>query len=215
MAKVRKTSRSVRGGSASESGSLPKPIGHLRPALAAVLGWCESFEVPCVIIGGVAVSALSRPRFTDDVDALVLVPDKDWTAFLEATEGHGIGARIANPLEFARRYRILLLRHHPTNLDIDVSLGALPFEHDVVHRSRHVKLGRLSVPLPRYDDLIIMKAVAHRDQDLLDIAALIDASPRLNVTRIREVLREFAEILDTPELVTDIDLLLAARHKRR
>lgn len=215
MAKARKTRRSARDGSASGNASLPKPIGHLRPALAAVLDWCERLHIPCVIIGGVAVSAMSRPRVTADVDALVLVPDEQWRTFLQAAERHRIVPRIGDPLGFARRHRVLLLRHQPTNLDIDISLGALPFEHDVIDESRPVKFGQLSVPLPRYEDLIIMKAVAHRDKDLIDIAALLEASPKLNISRIRQVLREFAGILETPELVTTMERLLSARRKRR
>jgi len=54
------------------------------------------------------------------------------------------------------------------------------------------------------EGLIILKAVAHRFQDLLDIQALIEANPNLDRERIQSWVLQFAEALDMPELWTDI-----------
>jgi nucleoside-diphosphate-sugar epimerase len=43
--------------------------------------------------------------------------------------------------------------------------------------------------------LIILKAVAHRPQDLADIAAILAAQPRLNLRRVRRWVQEFSEAL--------------------
>ena len=40
--------------------------------------------------------------------------------------------RIPDAIEFAHETRVLLLRHAPTGIDIDLSLGALPFEEELV-----------------------------------------------------------------------------------
>lgn len=62
----------------------------------------------------------------------------------------------------------------------------------------------MSIPLPTPEDLIIMKAVAHRPQDLADIRALVAAHPGLDQERVSRHVREFAEVLEMPELWEDI-----------
>jgi hypothetical protein len=47
----------------------------------------------------------------------------------------------------------------PTETDIDVSLGILPFEEDMVARSSTRSFANLSIRLPTPEDLIIMKAM--------------------------------------------------------
>jgi predicted nucleotidyltransferase len=63
-----------------------------------------------------------------------------------------------------------------------------------VARSVWVEVSGVRVPLPRPEDLIILKAVAHRPQDLVDIEAILAAQPRLNLRRVRRWVREFSVI---------------------
>lgn len=81
----------------------------------------------------------------------------------------------------------------------------MAFEEEVVARSQVYDLGMLSVRLPTPEDLIIMKAVAHRPKDLIDIQTVIDSHPDLDVDRIKEWVKSFAEILEMPNLWTDIE----------
>ena len=120
----------------------------------------------------------------------------------------GIEPRTDKVLEFAARNRVLLLRHTSSGANIDISLGVLPFEEEVVARSKMYDTGRVSVRLPSPEDLIIMKAIAHRPKDLIDIQAIIDAHPDLDVQRIRHWVKSFADILESQELWTDIAHLL-------
>jgi len=53
------------------------------------------------------------------------------------------------------------VRHKPSGLDADVVLGSLPFEKETVARAVWVEVSGVRVPLPRPEDLIIMKAMAH------------------------------------------------------
>lgn len=53
-----------------------------------------------------------------------------------------------------------------------------------------------------------MKAVAHRIQDLADIETVVRAYPKLDFRRIRKWVREFAEVLEMPEIYDDVNKLL-------
>lgn len=193
----------------ARSASTAPPEATLR----ALVKWLRSERVPGLIIGGIAVSLLGRPRFTRDVDVLVLLGEDRWEKSLNAAAKFGFVPRIKNPIAFARVSRVFLLSHKPSGVAVDVSLAGLPFEEESITRVRWTKVGGLSLPLPTPEDLIIMKAVAHRPQDIADIAALLVAEPKLNLRRIRKWLKEFSAALDMPEILNDFENSL--RQKRR
>jgi hypothetical protein len=84
----------------------------------------------------------------------------------------------------------------------------LPFEEEVVARSSVHQIGDIALRLPTPEDLIILKAVAHRPKDMLDIAEILKNHPDLDRVRIEEWVREFAAALESPELWTDVAHLL-------
>lgn len=158
-----------------------------------------------VVIGGIAVSLLGEARFTEDLDAMVLLSIDEIPHFLTVAKEEGIEPRISQAEAFARRNRVLLLRHVPSQTDIDVSLGVLPFEEEMVERSVIHKIDdTLQIRLPTPEDLIIMKAIAHRPKDLLDIQGIIQSHPNLDKARIQGWVTQFAEFLEMPELWKDI-----------
>lgn len=182
------------------------PLVPLKATIVALLQWFNSERIRGMVIGGVAASLLGRPRMTRDVDAMVWLQDPaQWRPFLESAQSHGIEARIADALGFALQARVLLLRHIPTGIDIDVSFAGLAFEDDALARSIVGKFDDVTIPLPSPEDLIIMKAIAHRPRDAADIEAVLDAHPTIDANRIRTVVREFAELLDTPEILNDLE----------
>ena len=184
-------------------------------ALRALIAWLDASTVRGVVIGGVAASLLGRPRVTGDIGALVLVAGDDWDAFVAKGARFAIYPRRADVIAFARRTRVLLLRHDPTGIDLDVSVAALPFEYDIVTRGRRRRIAGLSVPMITPEDLIVMKAIAHRPRDIADIEGLRDVHPRLDRARIVRLVREFATILEAPELVRDLERILGPSQSRK
>src|SRR5512137_452094 len=176
--------------------NVPESLSPLVEPLAAVQRLLVHFKSQGVIIGGVAASLLGRPRLTADIDAVMLLSVDDVPALLEAAKQEGLLPRLADVADFARRHRVVLLRHQASGIDVDISLGILPFEEETVERSMLHHVGTLDVRLPTVEDLIILKAVAHRPKDLLDIQALVESHANLDRRRIQSWIREFAEALD-------------------
>ena len=129
--------------------------------LPDLMGWWQSDQTRGIVIGGLAVSLLSRPRVTRDVDVMVLLPMEEWLAFLDAGRSFGFVPRHVDAIEFAHEARVLLLRHTPAGIDVDVALGCLPFEEEAVDRATFATIAGVMVPLPTPEDLIIMTVVAH------------------------------------------------------
>jgi len=139
---------------------------------------------------------------------MLLFSIDDLPGLVEAAKEEGLLPRIQDAEAFARRNRVLLLRHQPSGTPIDISLGMLPFEEEAVERSILYPIGPISVRLPTAEDLIIFKAVAHRPKDLLDIQAIVESQPDLDRERIKDWVTEFSRILEMPELWEDIADLL-------
>jgi predicted nucleotidyltransferase len=187
---------------------LDKSLEPFRETIESLQRLLQKYENRGVIIGGIAVGFLGKPRFTADVDMLYLLSIDDIPRFLEFAHEESIVPRIQNAKEFARKNRILLLKHSLTDTAIDISLGILPFEEEMVERGSMKSVANLSVRLPTPEDLIIMKAIAHRPKDLDDIKTIVEKHPILDVERIKQWVIAFAEALEQPELWGQIERLL-------
>ncbi len=193
-------------GKTKRKGTKPTPqtINALLAPLQALQNLLSQFNDQGVIIGGIAASLLGTPRFTVDLDAVFLLSITDIPRLLQAAAAQGIEPRIPDVEAFGRKNRVVLLRHLGSGIDIDISLGILPFEIEMVERSRMVEAGSISLRLPSPEDLIILKAVAHRPKDLADIHAIAANHPDLDKRRIRDWVEQFGEALDLPDLWNDI-----------
>ena len=186
----------------------PENLTPLLAPLQALQNLLAAFNNQGVIIGGSAVSLLGTPRYTVDLDAVFLLSFDDLPRLLTEAAGQGIEPRISDPILFARKSRVILMRHMPSGTDIDLSLGILPFEIEMVERSQVIDVGAMQLRLPTPEDLIILKAVAHRPKDLADIQAIATNHPDLDKDRIRSWVEQFGEALDLPDLWKMISQLL-------
>lgn len=183
-------------------------VRHLLEPLSDLQKMMRKCKCLWMVIGGMAASLLGKPRFTADVDIVILINDEDILHILELAEQFGFKARPKNPVEFAKKNRVLLLRHEKSGINVDISLGFLPFEKQAIKRSQPYKIGGLTFNLPMAEDLIILKAVAHRPQDVIDIKDIVDSNPKINVKYIKKIVGEFAKVLEMPEILTDIRPIL-------
>ncbi|HJQ68622.1 MAG TPA: nucleotidyl transferase AbiEii/AbiGii toxin family protein [Blastocatellia bacterium] len=173
--------------------------------------WLTVENVRGAIIGGVAASVLGRPRMTRDVDALVLLDSARLKTFLAAGSRFGFKPRLGDAVEFATRNRVLLASHEPSKTPVDIALGFLPFEEESIARSTVVTVAGVSFPVVSPEDLMVMKAVAHRPRDVADIESLLDANPKLDLERVRYWVGQFASVLEAPEILNDLEAMLARR----
>lgn len=163
-----------------------------------------------MVIGGIAVIARGVPRQTVDVDATVWAEGVELEALLRVLARHGILPRIADALDFARQHQVLLLRHEPSGTPIEVSLAWLPFERDALARATAVDFGGVRIRVASPEDLVVYKAVAWRDRDRTDIERLLALhGDRIDLDRVRPLIREFADVLGEPERVPAFEAIVA------
>jgi hypothetical protein len=193
----------------------PDFIAPLLGALRDLLAWFHEAKVRGVIVGGVAASLQGEPRVTRDVDAVVLLDYEQLKTFLVIGTRYGFAARLSDPLKFARKSRMVLLTHQPSAVTIDLSLGAMPFEEEMVSRAKIVEVSGVRIPVASPEDLIIMKALPMRDVDVRDIVSLLEVFPKLDRERVRHWVRQFAEVMEMPEISERLETYLDSKPRRK
>jgi hypothetical protein len=129
-------------------------------------GWRYCF------IGGLALQRWGQPRLTNDVDVTILTGFGDETAYVDALLGR-YQARIADARDFALTHRVLLLQSSE-GIPIDVALGGIAFEEQLVSRAtRYEFLPGVSLLTCSAEDLIVLKAFADRPRDWGDVETII------------------------------------------
>lgn len=181
----------------------------LLDALAALNGALRDVGAPSMIIGGIAVIARGVPRATRDIDATVWGQDVELDALFSVFGRHGIEGRIPDAIAFARRRHVLLLRHGASGTPLDVSLAWLPFEAEALARASDVDFGGVLVRVALPEDLVVLKAVAWRDQDRSDVERLlVRHADSIDIARVRRVVAEFAAVLEAPERIRELEAVI-------
>ena len=162
------------------------------------------------VIGGLAVQRWGEPRATLDADLTLLAEwgneERYATAFLAAFQ-----SRLPDALQFALSRRVLLLKAS-NGKDVDISLGALPFEEAMIRRAVQQEFAPgLILPCCTAEDLFVMKAFASRPKDWLDAAGIVARQTKLNKPYILRHLAALCELKETPEIVARAQRVLAGK----
>lgn len=158
-------------------------------------GWRSCF------IGGIAVQRWSQPRITRDVDLTLLAGFGQEAPFIEALLAQ-YRPRLADAAQFATQSRVLLL-NSTGGIGVDVSFGALPYEHRVVERATSFEFSPgLELRTCSAEDLMVMKLFASRAIDIRDAEGIaVRHDKTLDWGYVDEQLPPLAEAKDDPEIL--------------
>jgi hypothetical protein len=158
-------------------------------------GWRSCF------IGGLAVQRWGEPRVTRDVDLTVMAGFGNEERIIDPLLDKYV-ARIEDAKEYALRRRVLLLAA-PGGAGIDVLLGALPYEENLIDRATPFTFSMgLEVRTCSAEDLIVLKLFASRPLDIRDAESIAARNGnRLDWSYVEEQLRPLADAKEEPEIL--------------
>jgi hypothetical protein len=159
------------------------------------------------IIGGLAVQRWAEPRATLDADITLLTGWGDEDSYAVAILNQ-FESRIPDGREFALSNRILLIRAS-NGKDVDISLGALPFETEMMLRCVQVEFapGRV-LPCCTAEDLFVMKAFASGPRDWVDAESIVNRQRALDKRYILAQLEDLCALKEAPEILRKAKSLL-------
>ena len=165
-------------------------------------------------IGGVAVQRWGLPRFTQDIDLTLLTGFGDEEKYIDVLLEE-LNPRRPDAREFALSSRVLLAQTRD-GVDVDIALGALPFEERCIARASVWQLGDSTrLTTCSADDLIVHKAFAGRALDWGDVErVLIRQHGSLDLEQIRAELTPLLELKGAIEAKDKLEKLIAAVDRR-
>jgi hypothetical protein len=183
---------------------------RLERALETVARALDELGVPWAVIGGIAVIARGVRRMTTDIDAVIQGDATTCAEVLRALADHEVRPRIDDAEAFAATNLVLLVRHEPTGVDVDLSFGWTELEHRAIASSTETAFGRVRARIARPQELVVLKAVAGRPVDIQDVTALLLMHPEIDVAEARRSVAELATIAEAPELIAGFNAALEA-----
>lgn len=170
------------------------PLDHLKE-------WSSATSTSYAIVGGIAVGVRARPRATKDID-LIVYPGDNMARLLAGLSDHGFEARVPDAIAVAEVTRVLLLKHSQSGTPIDVMLGLLPYEEQMVAEAPMARLAGVAIPVISAESLCVMKMLAQRPRDLADLVAILFANPALDRARVEADMAGLAQLLEDPTLLS-------------
>lgn len=183
-------------------------LGELGAALASVSRTLDAHGVKHMVIGGLAAINWTRPRFTDDIDVTVRLPEDRLEVLIECIPDLG-SSRVSDPAGFAERARVLPLRL-ADGTDLDLLIATVAFEHEAIDRAVLIDLGPGVVPMCRPEDLILYKVVSRRPVDQSDVSAILAHQREIELGPLREKVRELSLDLEAPAILERFDAAVHA-----
>jgi hypothetical protein len=163
------------------------------------------------LFGAQAAILYGAARLSADVDVTVALGDRTIGELIAALDAAGFEGRVGEPAAFAESSRVLPVAHRPTRMPADVVLAGPGLEERFLARAEERMIEDVSVPVASAPDLVAMKVLAGRPQDLDDATAVLHAQgDALDVGLARATLRDLERALDRGDLVPAFERALAA-----
>ena len=153
-------------------------------------------RVSCALVGGLAVSARTEPRFTRDADlAVAVASDAEAERLIHTLRS--LGYRVDAIVEQEAVGRLATVRltrsHTPQTPVVDLLFASSGIEREVVAAAEGIELlPNLSIGVATTGHLIALKVLSRDDitrpQDLMDLRALLKVASATELARARESL---------------------------
>jgi hypothetical protein len=181
-------------------------------ALRRAVADLNALKVRWALVGGLAVSVRSVPRFTKDLDfAVAVASDPEAEGVVHELGGRGYRPVEVLEQEYVERLSGVRLERGGSDVVVDLLFASSGIEGEVVAAATRLEvLPQLTAPVATTGHLIALNVLAGRNQDLTDLEALLpSASPAdLDVARSAVRLIRARGFNREQDIVADLDKLI-------
>lgn len=164
---------------------------ELRRAVADL----DALKVRWALVGGLAISVRSVPRFTKDLDfAVAVANDAEAEEVVHRLRGRGYQPLEVLEQDYVERLSGVRLERGGSDVVVDLLFASSGIENEVVASATRLQvLPRLSAPVAITGHLIALKTLAGRNQDLTDLGSLIPSASAEDLEIARQAVRLIQE----------------------
>jgi len=139
-------------------------------------------KVPHVLVGGLALAEYAKPRYTQDLDFVIVGHDMD--QMIKLLEGQGF--KVVENLPYQKPQRdIVKFEYQGRECDL-IFYGSKDFTSRLIARAKPATVMGKPVKVASAEDLVITKLASMRWKDKADIMAIRTKDDRLDVSYIRD-----------------------------
>jgi hypothetical protein len=187
----------------------PTTFDDMRRAMAEASAAMDRHKVPYALIGGLATSYRSQPRFTKDIDFLVKVPQLVIAPLLEDFHARGFEFDTLATIGEWTQHHMVALSYH--GIRIDWLKPLIPAYLHVLDCATNERWFDQSIRIASAEGLILLKLLAFRSQDQVDIENLVAANrDTLDLHWIKTEWEALAD-RDDPRMIKLLELVEKSR----
>lgn len=162
-----------------------------RAVLLASLDAVDAGQFEYLLYGGLAAGLWGEPRYTEDVDFVIFIPERHAYRFLRvaAKYGFAVDEDLAIQQIQVSGWARLPLAEAKSPWHLDLTLGDSPFDKSALERKKEVVLFDRKVWVASPEDVVVYKLVSARERDVLDITGIVKRQKSLD----RAYLRKWAD----------------------
>lgn len=149
----------------------------------------DRLKIKYVVIGGVAVSYWSEPRSTKDLDLTILVDEQGWINL--SRELKKMGAKFNTSQTPEGETIPDLVRMNLQGELVDLQMSKTPYQNESIRRGLKRKCREKKVRVASAEDLFVLKLLASRPLDLVDLESLTVHNPKLDFDYITKWCQEW------------------------
>jgi predicted nucleotidyltransferase len=166
-------------------------VASAESALRTSVADLNAAGVRWALVGGLAVSARTIPRFTKDLDfAIAVASDSEAEEVVHTLRSHGYHPVGVLEQDYVERLSGVRMARNGSDVLVDLLFASSGIENEVVASADHLEvLPRLTVPVATTPHLIALKVLAGRSQDLTDLGYLIPSASSAELDAAREAVK--------------------------
>lgn len=170
---------------------------QLSEALLHIKKVFDARRVKYCVIGGFAVGYLSTPRFTKDIDFIVNLPHLVLPSVIEDLIALGFEIDLFPTIKRWTQEHMIVFEYQ--GFRVDWLKPALPLHQHVVDTAIEAEWNGEKIRFASIESLILLKLLAFRSQDKVDIESLIATKlTDLNLPYIESEWQTIGELTDLP-----------------
>lgn len=164
----------------------------LEDAYKKIVNFLNKEKAEYIIIGGIAAGTLGEPRVTGDVDIDIFIEQGDVVAFLKKLKKDGFGVNEQRCVTMAGERGVFQINYG--DFHVDFIIASIDLEKEALKRRKKIKLYNIKAFFPTPEDLILLKIIPGRAQDLLDAQrVLVRQREKLDIKYLESWARKLSE----------------------
>lgn len=173
-----------------------------------IIRFLDKEKISYFVLGGLAVGVMGEPRFTHDIDLDIFLEDHETGIFIKRLKKASFVFSAKQAMENVSRFGTFRLFFK--KVQIDIIIASTDLEKMALKRKKRVNFFGQNTCFPSAEDLILLKLIAGRPKDILDVESVaIRQKGKLDVSYLENWAHRICEEAEDFRILKQLKKILA------